>query len=81
MGRRVSRTSHFCKLCGRDITSHGCGMPVSEQKALAKRVDDLIVGRDAWRAYALHLAHCRTCGTQTVHCAEGQASRDAAIES
>lgn len=34
----------------------------------------------AWQKYALHLAHCRACGENTVHCQEGQAFRDHCFE-
>lgn len=35
---------------------------------------------DAWQQYALHLAHCRACGSSAVHCAGGQILRDFCFE-
>ena len=53
----------------------------ADRNLTLKLIESLLHGQNAWKAFAIHVAHCVECGEMGyTTCAEGRRLRDTAIK-
>ena len=63
-----------------DETTKVAAHLLCEDEKLRARLAEVEQDAERWQDYAIHLAHCRECGTSNLHCVRGQAFRDACFD-